>query len=171
MAQEAPNTMGATLRSFSASIAIRAFGVANGQEIAQTQRVFVATADDPGYGSSESIGTAARLAGEDLSKQVARAWFAGGAGASEVEVYVEGIGGNIASFVRFRGALSTMTGVDSVQRREMQQDTAVLVVSYQGNVNALADAMMRQNFDTFGLNIFEVGANQIRLQLVPHQPQ
>lgn len=165
--QEAPNTMGAALRSFNASLAARAYSVGSGREIAQVQRTFVATAEDPVRGSQASIGKAAQLAGADLAKQVSRAWFAEGAGASKVEIYIEGISGNVASFVRFRGALSNMTGVDRVQLREMQQDAAVLAVAYQGNVKALAEAMLQQQFDTFSLNVFEVGQDLIRLQLVP----
>ncbi len=168
-AREATNTMGATLRSFSGTVSVRAYSVGSGREIAQTQRVFVTTADNPVDGSREALDQAARLAGEDLTKQVSRAWFAQGAGASEVEIHVAGISGNVASFVRFRGALSSISGVDSVQRREIQQDTAVMAVSYQGNVKALADAMLRLRFDTFGLNIQEVEGNRIRLQLVPNQ--
>jgi hypothetical protein len=57
--------------------------------------------------------------------------------------------------------------VDSVQRKEMQLDTAVLLVDYQGNVGALADALMRQNFDTYSLNILESEENALRIQLVP----
>ena len=169
VAQEAPNTMGATLRSFSGTVSVRAYGVGRGQEIAQARQTFVATADDPAQGSEQALDKAARLVGEDLAKQISRAWFAEGAGFSEVDIYVEGITGNVASFVRFRGALSTMSGVDSVERKEMQQDTAVLVVNYQGSVKALADAMLRQRFDTFGLNIYAAEGNQIRLQLVPNQ--
>jgi hypothetical protein len=171
VAEEATSTMGATLRSFSGSISVGAYSVGSGQEIGQARRVYVATADDPAYGSQEALNKAALMAGEELAKQVSLAWFAQGAGSSEVEVHVEGISGNVANFVRFRGALSTMSGVDSIQRREMQQDTAVLIVVYQGNVKALADAMLRQEFDTFGLNIYEAQGDRIRLQLVPHKAQ
>ena len=171
VAEEATSTMGATLRSFSGSISVGAYSVGSGQEIGQARRVYVATADDPAYGSREALNKAALMAGEELAKQVSLAWFAQGAGSSEVEVHVEGISGNVANFVRFRGALSTMSGVDSIQRREMQQDTAVLIVVYQGNVKALADAMLRQEFDTFGLNIYEAQGDRIRLQLVPHKAQ
>jgi hypothetical protein len=94
----------------------------------------------------------------------------GGLGASEVEVHIEGISGNVASFVRFRGALSNMSGVDSVQRREMQQDTAVLAVLYQGSASALADALQRQAFDSFRITIYAAEDGRIQLQLFPIPP-
>jgi hypothetical protein len=79
---------------------------------------------------------------------------------------VEGIGGKIASFVKFRGALSTMPGVDNLQLKEMMPDAAVLLVDYQGTSRAFADALLLQNFDTFGLNISAIEPNLIRVQLV-----
>jgi len=71
----------------------------------------------------------------------------------------------MASFVRFRGALSTMSGVDSVQLKEMTTTEALLLVAYQGNARSLADALLLIHFDTFGINISEVGINTIALQL------
>jgi hypothetical protein len=61
-----------------------------------------------------------------------------------------------------------MSGVDSVQRKEMLPDNAVLLVDYQGSIQALADALKRQTFDTFSLNIVAPEGNTIRVQLVPH---
>jgi hypothetical protein len=60
-----------------------------------------------------------------------------------------------------------MSGVDDIQRKEMQADTAVLLVSYQGNARALADELRRLSFETFSLNIANPEGNTIRLQIVP----
>jgi hypothetical protein len=167
VAEETSNTMGASLRSFRGTVAARAFSVRNGQEIGQTQHVATTTGDDPESGGREAINNAALSAGEELASQVAAAWFSKGVGSSKIEIQVEGISGHIADFVKFRGAVGVMSGVDSVQRKEMQADTAVLLVDYQGSARALADALMRQGFDTFGLNIAEPEGNTIRLQIVP----
>lgn len=165
--EEAANTMGSTLQSFRGNIFTRAYRVLNGNEIGQANQVSMSTAADPLTGGKDALEKASALAGEHLAAQIVNAWFTAGAGSSKVELLVAGLSGNIANFVKFRGALSTMSGVDSVQRKEMQLDTAVLLVDYQGNVGALADALMRQNFDTFSLNISEPEGNTIRIQLVP----
>ena len=166
VAQEAANTIGATLQSFRGSVLARAYRVENGMEIGYTRQVSVEAAAEPLSGGKGALEKASLLAGEELTAQIVKAWFSAGAGASKVELLVEGISGNIASFVKFRGALSSMSGVDSVQRKEIQSDTAVLLVDYQGNVQALADALLRQSFDTFSLKIAEPGENTLRLQLV-----
>jgi hypothetical protein len=167
VAEETSNTMGASLRSFRGTVAARAYSVRNGQEIGHTQHAAVVTGDDQNLGGREAISNATQSAGEELAAQAAEAWFSKGVGSSKIEIHVEGISGHIAEFVKFRGAIGVMSGVDSVQRKEMQSDTAVLLVDYQGSARALADALIRQSFDTFGLNIAEPEGNTIRLQIVP----
>jgi hypothetical protein len=165
-AQEAPNTMAGTIRSFKGTIAARAYRVDSGEQIAQTQRSALTASEEPNAGSREALRNAADLSGEDLVLQIAEAWFSHQSGLSQTKLIVEGIGGKIASFVKFRGTLGTMSGVDNLQLKEMMPDAAVLLVDYQGTARALADALLLQNFDTFGLNITAIEADSIRLQLV-----
>jgi hypothetical protein len=165
-AQEAPNTMAGTIRSFKGTIFASAHRVDTGEQIAQTQRSALTASEEPYAGSREALRNAAGLSGEDLALQIADAWFSPQSGLSRTELIIEGIGGKIASFVRFRGTLSTMSGIDNLQLKEMMPDAAVLLVDYQGTARALADALLLQNFDTFGLNITAIEANSIRLQLV-----
>lgn len=165
-AQEAPSTMAGTIRSFKGKIFLRALRVDTGKQIAQTQRSALAASAEPHAGSREALRNAAGLSGEDLALQIADAWFGAQGGVSQTELIIEGIGGKIASFVKFRGALSTMSGVDNLQLKEMMPDAAVLLVDYQGTAQALADALLLQNFDTFGLNISAIEANRIQLKLV-----
>ncbi len=167
-ATDASAGSGSDINTFRGSLTARAFKVKDGQEIGQIQHAATASAADPLSGGKAALENAAQLAGDGLASQMVTAWFSGGTGGTKVEVWVEGISGHIANFVKFRGALSTMSGVDSVQRKEMKADTAVLLVDYQGNLQALADALMRQHFDTFRLNITNQEENAIRLQLVPN---
>jgi hypothetical protein len=165
-AQEAPSTMAGTIRSFKGTLMAQAIRVDTGKQIAQTQRSALAASEEPYAGSREALRNAAGLSGEDLALQIAEAWFSPQSGLSRTELIIEGVGGKIASFVKFRGALGTMSGVDNLQLKEMMPDAAVLLVDYQGSTRALADALLLQNFDTFGLNISAIEANKIRLQLV-----
>jgi hypothetical protein len=165
-AQDAPSTMAGTIRSFKGTLIARAIRVDTGEQIAQTQRSTLAASEEPYAGSREALRNSAGLSGEDLALQIADAWFSSQSGLSQTELIIEGIGGKIASFVKFRGALGTMSGVENLQLKEMMPGAAVLLVNYQGTAQALADALLLQNFDTFGLNISAIEANRIRLQLV-----
>ena len=138
------------------------------QEIGQIEQVATATDSDPNAGQA-ALEAAALLAGDGLASQMVSAWFSAESGASNIEIQVEGISGKMFAFVKFRGALITMSGVDGVQQKEMKADTAVLSVNFQGNRQALADALMRQHFDAFSVEIAGMENNAIRLRLIPRQ--
>jgi hypothetical protein len=167
VAEEVPETAAADQKSFRATVAVRAYSVKNGQEIGQAQQIAVAAGNDPESDSRQAIEKAARAAGEELTGRMAAAWFSKGMGKSKIEIQVAGINGHIAAFVRLRGAMGAMSGVDEIQRKEMQADTAVLLVDYQGSAQALADALRRQSFDTFSVKVANPEGDTIRLQIVP----
>jgi hypothetical protein len=166
VAQEAQDAAGAAAATFRGSLTAQAIRVKDGQEMGRIQQVATAAHADPLPGGQAALENAALVAGDGLASQMVAAWFSADKSTSDIELWVEGISGNIANFVKFRGALSTMSGVDSVRRKEMKADTAVLLVDYQGNRPALADALMQQVFDTFSLEITGQEENAIRLQLV-----
>lgn len=165
-AEAAPNTMGGKIQSYRGAISARAYRADNGEQIAQTQQAALTASGDAQTGGREALLNTAALAGDDLAQHIAAAWSSNLSSTSQVEVVVEGTGGQMASFVKFRGALSTMSGVDSVQLKEMRPDAAVLSVAYQGSARTLSDALVLQSFDTFGINIYDVSLNTIRLRLV-----
>jgi len=82
-------------------------------------------------------------------------------------VVVEGTGGKIASFVRLRTAMASLSGVKELAMTEMSPDGAVMSVDYQGNTRSLADALLQQTFDGFGIDIVEVTADTVRVRLKP----
>lgn len=152
----------------SANIIVRAYLVASGEEIGQARQVALAPDTGLSTDGGSAMENAASQAGELLASQIVAAWFSKkGSGASLVELRIEGVSGNIANFVKLRGALSNMSGVDSVQRKEMNSDAAVLLVDYQGNIRALADAMARQQFDSFMLMISEPQERTLQVEIVP----
>ena len=168
VAEETSNTMeGSAARSFRATVAARAYSVRNGRQIARTERMVTITGEDPVEGGRQALKNAAQLAGGDLAAQMTESWFSGDIGRSKLELAIEGISGHIADFVKLRGALSSISGVDDVQRKEIQADKAVLLVDFQGSPRALVDALMRQSFNTFGLDIAQPEGNVIRIKIVP----
>ena len=161
--EESPNTMEGSIRSFRGNVDARIYRVDNGEQIGAVRQVAVAAGTDANAGGNEALTHAAEQAGDDVNTQIAAAGLDKG-GASQIEVTVEGTGGNIASFVKFRGALGNISGVDQLQLKEMMADAAVLLVAYQGNAASLADALLLQSFDTFGINISDIGTTTIRLR-------
>lgn len=168
MAEEAPNTISSAMKSFRGVIEMNAYLVDGGKHIAHVEDNKLVASADLYQGSRQALVNAAHQAGETLADELREAWLGLGSGTAAIEMVIEGTGGHIANFVQFRGALGTVSGVDSLQLKEMRPDSAVLSVVYQGNSRNLAEALLLQSFDTFGINIIETGTRYIRLQLIPH---
>jgi hypothetical protein len=161
-AASAPGGAGSGYR---AVIALRALRVADGQQIALVQKQI--TASDPSGDGREALGAVALQAGQELTAQMGQAWFTKAAAESRLEVVVKGVGGKIANFVKFRGALSALPGVDNVLLKTMMPDQAILTLGYQGTARSLADAILAQNFQNFTVTMEGVYPEAIQVTIVP----
>ena len=52
--------------------------------------------------------------------------------------------------------------------QEMSADRAAMAVNYQGTTRSLADALLLKTFSGFGIDIYEVTPETVRIRLV-HQ--
>jgi hypothetical protein len=170
IAANAPNTMGSGLRSFKGIINARAFRTKSGMEIASVTRTAVTANMDEIAGSRDALKGAGSLAGEELAREVALAWQKEGLEADRIEIQVSGTR-NLANFVMFRRRLNSVEGVQSVMVRELKADDAQLSVEYKGKPRKLADALMLNAFDTFGINIYEVSETGLKIQLIANAAQ
>jgi hypothetical protein len=166
VAEEAPNTMAGSLKAFRGRLVISAYRVDTGERIAHVEQVALTGGTDAETGGRDALVKVAGLAADALFRQIGIAGI-GGAAKGRVELAVEGTRGNIADFVRFRNVLSTMSGVENIQLKEMLPDRALISIAYQGGARALADALLLQNYETFGISILETSPFGIRLQLQP----
>ena len=164
----APNTMGGDIKAFEAMVEARAFNVKTGQLIGRTRQKSVVSGQDDVMGGRDALSGGGTLAGDALARQVMAAWQQDQDRSAVIEVTVEGTGGHIASFVRLRTTISSLSGVKELKMEEMSADRAAMAVSYQGSTRSLADALLLKTFNGFGIDIFEVTPEAIRIRLV-HQ--
>jgi len=162
----APNTMGENIKSFKGTVFARALRTDTGEEIASTTQTAVSVNKDDIAGGRDALSNVGYLAGSDLASQIVREWH------KEVKksittlvIIVEGTIA-LSNFVVFRAELNEIPGVDSVQTSEMKADEATIIVNFQGNTKELADALMLKNFETFGINIYEVSQDHLRVKLI-----
>ena len=162
----APNTMGGDIKSFKGTVLARALRTDTGEEIASTIQTEVSVNKDDIAGARDALSNAGYLAGSDLASQIVRKWH------KEVKksittlvIIVEGTRA-LSNFVIFRAELNEIPGVDSLQTSEMKADEATIVVDFQGNAKELADALMLKNFESFGINIYEISQSHLRVRLV-----
>ena len=167
VADPATNTMGSGIRSFKGTVNTLAYRTKTGQQIAAVDRVAVTANVDQISGGRDALRGAASLAGEELGNQIEAAWQKEGLEADKIEVQLTGTK-NLTNFVMFRRMLNTIPGVEGLQVKELKADNATLNVDYKGKTGDLADALMLNAFETFGINIYEVTENGLKVQLISH---
>jgi len=162
----APNTMGESIKSFKAIVSIRALRTDTGEEIASTVQTAVSVNQDDIAGGGDALSNAGYLAGRKLASQIAIIWQKEvKKSLSTVRIIVEGTR-YLSNFAVFRSVLNEIPGVVTAQTSEMKADEATIIINFQGNAKELADALMLKNFESFGINIYEVSQSHLRVKLI-----
>jgi hypothetical protein len=164
-ADAASNVMGSELRSFKGTLIARAIRTDTAEQIATIARTAVAANVNENMGGKEALADAGTLAGEALALQLAEEWQRLAEKPSQVEVLVEGTG-NLSNFIKFRRALSGISGVEGIRVKEIKPNETTLIVEYQGKAEDLASALMLQNFENFGINIYEILPQNLKIMLI-----
>ncbi|MDJ0782142.1 MAG: hypothetical protein QNJ22_09225 [Desulfosarcinaceae bacterium] len=166
VADIAANTMGTELKSFTATVDLRALQSTDGAQVGALRRSAVKASADWASGSAAAQAQAGTLGADGLASAIIDTWQQGAVARERIIVDVEGIGGQVAAFVKFRGQLQEIAGVQAMQIEEMTPDTARLSAEYQGSSRSLAEALMERRYQGFGINIYAVDAAGMKVQLV-----
>jgi hypothetical protein len=165
IASTTPSVMGENLKSFKATLNAHAFRTETGEEIANLSRISVTANVDEGVGGREALTMAGTLAGDELATQLTSAWRKLAEKPSQLEIQVEGTA-NLANFVKFRRALSGISGVEGIRVKEIRPNETTLVIEYKGKAEDLASELMLQNFGNFGINIYEIMQQHLKIALI-----
>jgi hypothetical protein len=165
VASPSTNIMGSAMKSFNGAITGRAVRTDSAEELLRFTRTAVAVNEDDIVGGRQALADVGDLAGRALAEQLADVWQKQAGRPSVVEISIEGTG-QLASYVKFRKALNTISGVEGIQVKEIKPNEATLLVEYKGKAKDLAAALMLQNFESFGINISEVTATTLRIELI-----
>ena len=165
IASPTASVMGDDLKSFKGNLNARVLHTETGENIANVSRTAVTANVDESAGGREALTMAGTLAGDQLAPQLAAAWRKMAEKPSQVEVMVEGTG-NLANFVKFRRALTSVSGVGGIRVKEIKPNETTLIVEYKGKAEELASELMRQNFDNFGINIYEITPENLKIAIV-----
>ena len=165
IASPTASVMGDDLKSFKGNLTARVLRTETGEKIANISRTAVTANVDEIVGGREALTMAGTLAGDQLAPQLASAWRKLAETPSQVEVMVEGTG-NLANFVKFRRALTSVSGVGGIRVKEIKPNETTLIVEYKGKAEELASELMRQNFDNFGINIYEITQENLKIAIV-----
>ncbi len=162
---QSANTMGVYTRAFRGVVTARALGTLTGAEAAKTTRAVMSAGFEAEAAGREALTKAGILAGQDLTGQIISRWKREQSASVDLEIVVGGTR-NLADFVTFRRTISDIEGVASILIKEIKPDDAIIGIDFDGNALMLAEAMLLEIFDSFGINIYDVSDSRIMLELV-----
>lgn len=159
------NTMGVYTRAFRGVVTVRALRTLTGAGAAKATRAAVSAGFDAAASGRDALTKAGSLAGQDLTEQIISLWKNEQSASADLEIVVGGTR-NLADFVTFRRTISNIEGVASILIKEIKPDEAIVGIDFDGDAQMLAEAMMLEIYDAFGINIYDVSDNQIMLELI-----
>ncbi len=162
----APNTMGADIKTYRADIDARALRVDTAEEIGGITRDAVAVNADHVAGTQQALSAAGMLAANELATMIMSKWEEKAKTPTAIVIRLAGAG-NLANFINFRRVLRGLNGVKQIQVSDLTADTATIDVAYDADAHQLANALMRQTFDHFGLRINNVSDDTVDISLQP----
>ena len=163
---QASNTMGGGLKSFTGKLTLKAYRAGSGAEIASTEKTAVVSDTDDIAGSRAVLSKVAMIAAQDIGPLILSGWVKDDRKETDLILKVYGTN-ELSHFVAFRETLSKAQDVKGVQLKEMESGRATLLVRYQGNANDLANALLLNTFEQFGLNINLQSDSEIKVEIVP----
>jgi hypothetical protein len=165
-ANPATHIMGSAMKSFNGTLTVRVIRTASAEPMLNLSRTAVAVSEDDVSGSRAALEDVGGLAGQALAEELTRTWQKQAGKPSVVTMVIRGTE-HLASYVKFRKAMNTIPGVEGIRVKGIKPNEAALLVEYKGKTKDLAAALMQQNFDSFGINIFEVTRDMVRVELIP----
>ncbi|MDP2646573.1 MAG: hypothetical protein Q8P24_16665, partial [Desulfobacterales bacterium] len=165
VSSQATNIMGGNIKSFQGAVTARALRTDTGLMLGSTVQAAAATGADEIVGSRTALSGAGTLAGQFLSRQIAAAWLEKAQNPREIILMVEGTR-QLGNFVMFRKVLNDMPDIKNLKLLEMKSDEASIALDFPGSPKDLADALMLKNFGAFGINIYEVLEDRLKVRLV-----
>jgi hypothetical protein len=161
------NVLGTEMKSVEASLSGRTVRVDNGMVMGTFDVSGAAVHVNEMVAGTEALSIASSNVVEHLTRHIATGWGRGTGQTVLVELVVQGIREYI-DFVKFRRILKNeMRGVKNVYLRAIKAGEAKMDVDLQGDTRTLADELMLKSFDGFGVNIFEISQNRIKLEFIP----
>jgi hypothetical protein len=166
VAEMVPSTMVLNTRSFKSNLSVRVIQTDTGKEIAFADQQLFTVNEDIESGGRDALSNVGTLAGNTLAVSIAQAWKDIETTAGQIEIFLKGTS-DLGSFVSFRKSLLQIPGVNNLRIKETMADDALILVNYGGSTHDLAETLMQKSFESFKINIFEVGSRHISMNLIP----
>ncbi len=164
-AKETLNTMGDE-KSYEADVSLKIFKTKTGEEITPIDTKAVVKNTIPQAGIKDGFEKAGILAANKLGEEIKKSLNSQDKGPRTIEITIKGTD-YLSSFIMLKRVMNKMDGIEDIQTKELGSDQAVADIIFQGNARKLADALMLQTFDSFGIEISDVKDNSLTIKFVP----
>jgi hypothetical protein len=160
------NIMGSAMRSFNSTVSVRVIKTHPVEPLFNLNRTAVAVSEDDNTGGRQALEDVGDLAGQALAAELTEVWQKQAGKPAQIAMVIRGTS-HLAYYVQFRKSLNTIPGVGGIRVTEIKPNEATLQVEYKGKPQDLAAALMQQKFEGFGINIFEVTQDAVRVEIIP----
>ncbi len=165
VAKETLNTMGDE-KSYQADVSLKAFRTDTGDRIASVKTKAVAQNAVSETGIEEAFNKAGTLAGKELLSAIDQNLIEQNNGPGIIEITIKGTD-YLSSFIMLKRIMNKMDGIQDIQTKELGSDQAVADIKFLGSAKKLANALMLQTFDSFGIEISDVKDASLTIKFVP----
>ena len=164
VAEATANRMGENIRTFKADVNLRVIDAGTGKTLTTVQKRALTAGEDPDKGGKTALADAAYQAGKYLADRVAPLWRNTEQADDQFMIRVQG--DSVLLYLEdLRSALRDQSGVSGIQTSEMTGNSATLAVNFDGTARELANHLLVQSFDRFGINIREISEDGMSVQL------
>ncbi len=164
-AEAAANRMGEDVRTFRARVNLRVIDAGTGEKLTTTREQAMNVSQDPDKGAKNALADAAYQAGRQLADRISSLWRNASQTADKFMIRVQGED-ILPHLEKLRSALKEQPGISELRTTEMTASQAILAVDYQGTAQELADNLLMQSFERFGVNISEISAEGMSVELI-----
>lgn len=169
-AEAMSNRMGDDIRTFRGEARLHVLDTKTGKKLTTIAEHSLNSSEDPQSGSRNALSDASYNAASRLAERVISLWR----DASDIEgkfvitVYGQRI---LPHLERLRSVIRKQPGVLSLGTIEMTSKQAKLAVDYDGTAQELANNLLIQSFEGFGINIMELSTETMDIELIDRLKQ
>ncbi len=161
---EAINRMGEE-KTFHAGINLDGYHLESGEKVFVSHMQAVVKHQDSLQGNQQALVKAAALSAQDLMAKIDGFWQANLRKEHSFDFRLEG-DDFLSRFIAVKKQLRQMPGIENMQPKEVGTNSAVMELFYKGPPSQFVDDIMLKTFDSFGLEILEVTADQVSVRFI-----
>ena len=165
-----PASLGTKISTFKGKLAVRALDVGSGRVVAETQETVVTVGTAGGGEEAKALERAGSIVAERLSASLAELTRRSAGARRDFMITVSGTA-DLAQFVRLRRAMELLPGMGAVRLLEMQRNSALMRVAFEGSGERLQALLQQRLAGEMNLAVEPLGFANLHIALPATRPE